>query len=84
MLESVVVQCRISSTMMYGLPGQDNGEYAGISEEDDAVVELEGPARRLREAFEGSDVATAFRIWNPADKRYLDIDGEGGVEKFDT
>ncbi|EKJ68935.1 hypothetical protein HYE68_000161 [Fusarium pseudograminearum] len=83
MLKSVVVQCRIPSAMMHGLPGQDNGEYAGISEEDDAVAELEGPARRLREAFEGSDVATAFRIWSPVDKTYVNIDGEGGVEKFD-
>ncbi|KAF5243721.1 hypothetical protein FAUST_2716 [Fusarium austroamericanum] len=83
MLENFIVQRTIAADVMHGLPDQQNGEDAGISEEDAAVVELQGPACRVREAFEGSGVATGFRIWNPVDRIYVDLDGEGGILKVE-
>ncbi|CAG1977895.1 unnamed protein product [Fusarium graminearum] len=83
MLENFIVQRTIAADVMHRLPDQQNGEDAGISEEDAAVAELQGPACRVREAFEGAGVDTAFRIWNSADRIYVDLDGEGGILKVE-
>lgn len=56
-LESVTVQCPINSESLYTFQGQKKFEIVG---KDAVMVELEGQACRLREAFEGSDVITGF------------------------